>query len=273
MANDAPTLSFRGVSVSYNGAATPAVDHLDVDIHAGELVALVGPSGAGKSTFVALANGLVLPTEGTVEVFGVDTRVLGQRRHRPTRRRIGTVHQSFALVGPLRVAHNVAAGRLGEWGRLQALRSLVRVRDVDAIAATLDRVGIGDKLWDRADQLSGGQQQRVAIARALFQHPELLLADEPLSSLDPTRSKSILQVLVDACSDGDERTLVASLHDAPLATSHAERIIGLREGRVAFDLPATDVTESLLEDLYVIEADGESPDAAQPAPAEAPSTS
>lgn len=246
-------LDLRGVTVRYRGAPTPAVVGLDLQIPAGERVALVGPSGAGKSTIISLANGLVLPTGGSVHTLGVDTRSLADRRHRDVRRQVGTVFQDFALVGPLRVAHNVAAGRLGEWSRLRALASLFRPREVPQIAAALERVGIADKLWERADQLSGGQQQRVAVARVAFQAPRLLLADEPVSSLDPAWSNLVLEVLVESVESAPGRTLVTSLHDADLALRHCERIVGLRDGRVHFDLPAASVSAGMLTDLYAFE--------------------
>jgi phosphonate transport system ATP-binding protein len=248
-----PMLRLDAVTVRYTPGGIAAVDGLDLSVGPGERVALVGPSGAGKSSILAVANGLVLPSAGTAEVFGVDTTVLSHRDHRATRRRIGTVHQDFALVGSLRVIHNVAAGRLGTWGPLRAIGSLIRPTDRDEIQAVLERVGIPEKLWYRTDQLSGGQQQRVAIARLLFQQPDLLLADEPVSSLDPTRSKSILDVLVEACEADPARALVTSIHDAPLALSHFTRIVGLRDGKTVFDEPARNVTPEMLDRLYAFE--------------------
>lgn len=252
--HEGPAVRFVGVSVTYESHDTPAIDGLDLVIEPGESVALVGPSGAGKSTIISLANGLIHPTEGTVEVLGRDSRDLGRRHARSLRRRIGTVPQQLALVGPLRVVHNVAAGRLGQWGAGRALRSLVRPVDLDEIVSLLDQLGIADKLWDRVDQLSGGQQQRVAIARMLFQGPDLHLADEPASSLDPAWSEAVLKIMSDACASGQARTLVASLHDAPLAQSYASRIIGLRTGQVVFDEPAGAVTPEMLDDLYALDA-------------------
>lgn len=243
-------IEFADVSVRYSAGAAPAIDRLTLSIRAGERVALIGPSGAGKSTVLALAAGLTLPTSGEVSVLGVDTKRLGRREHRATRSRIGTVRQDFSLVGPLRVAHNVAAGRLGQMSRLAALRTLFRPRDLGEINDALRLMGIADKLWERADQLSGGQQQRTAIARALYQAPALLLADEPVSALDPTRSGAVLEVLMGADTD---RTVVASLHDAPLARVRSDRIIGLREGTVRFDVTSPELTDEMLEDLYLLD--------------------
>ena len=252
-APDGPLLELSDVTVRYGRGGAVALDGVSLTVSAGERVALVGPSGAGKTTVLSLANGLVLPTTGTVRVLGVDSRRLGARAERATRRLVGTVPQGNALVGPLRVAQNVAAGRLGRWGALEALRTLVRPRDLDEIVDVLRRVGIADKLWERADRLSGGQQQRVAIARALFQGARLLLADEPVSALDPGRSADVLDVLRRAVDDDPGRALVSSLHDAPLAVAASTRIVALRDGRIVFDLPAADVDGDRLDRLYEIE--------------------
>lgn len=246
-------LSFEDVTVTYNGSTEPAIADFSLTVGPGERLALIGPSGAGKSTILGLANGLVLPTRGTVRVFGVDTAVVGRRAHRETRRRVASVRQDYALVGPLRVAHNVAAGRLGYWSTIQVIRSLIRPAHVDEITASLTRMGIADKLWVRADQLSGGQQQRTAIARAMFQDADLFLADEPLSGLDPARSDAVMAELVSAVAEDPQRMLVASLHDAPLAAKHCDRIVGLRNGTVIFDLPSQQITDEMLDDLYALE--------------------
>ena len=259
-------LTFRGVTVRYGDNGQTALSDLNLSVEPGQIVALVGPSGAGKSTILGLAAGLVLPSEGTVEVMGVDTSVLGRRRYRSVRAEIGTIHQSFALVGPLRVAHNVAAGRLGRWGWPTVMRSLIRPVAIDEIADSLERVGIGDKLWDRTDRLSGGQQQRVAIARTLFQYPDLFLADEPCSALDPARADAVMEVLTSAVNgSSDRRALITSLHDAPLATRHCHRVIGLRDGIIEFDLPASEVSDTLLTELYALERDAPVGDALEEA--------
>lgn len=247
-------LRLEAVTVRYTPGAAPALTRFDLHVGPGERVALVGPSGAGKSTIIGLANGLVLPTEGTVQVFGTDTTGLGARSKRSVRARIATVHQDFALVPSLRVAHNVAAGRLGVWSTTKALRSLARPTDVEGIAAALSQVGIADKIWERAGNLSGGQQQRVAIARALYQRPDLFLADEPVSSLDPARSIAVLETLAEAVRAAeDSPALVASIHDAPLARSHFDRIVALRDGHKVFDRPASAVSAEELDDIYELD--------------------
>ncbi len=240
-------LDVRRSSVRYAPGTPPAIDRLSLHIGAGERVSLIGPSGAGKSTLLALASGLTLPSQGEVDVLGVSSSILGHRRHRSTRRRIGTVRQDYALVGPLRVAQNVAAGRLGQVGLFGALRILVRPKDLGEIEDVLQAVGLSEHLWQRADRLSGGQQQRAAIARVLHQAPALLLLDEPVSALDPARSDAVMALLMGPDPD---RAVIASLHDADLALKHSTRIVGLREGRAVFDLRPELVTGEMLRALY-----------------------
>ncbi len=253
MKNNSDVLSFQDVSVQYSPSGPFALRNVTFQVSAGERVALVGPSGSGKTTVLSVANGLVLPTSGHVVVNDVDTSALGARKHRATRSLIGSIPQGNALVGPLRVAHNVASGRLGRWGPVETIRTLVRPRDTDEILAVLEQVGIGDKLWERADKLSGGQQQRVAIARTLYQGANLLLADEPVSALDPARSEAILDILADVVTSQPDRALVTSMHDAPLALKYCTRIIGLRLGEMMFDLPSAEVAEDQLAGLYEID--------------------
>lgn len=247
-----PLLSLHGVTVRYSNGDPVATDDLSFTVTAGERVALIGPSGAGKSTILRLAAGLTLPTSGEVTVLGVKSGTLGKRANRPVRARVGIITQDFSLVGPLRVAANVAAGRLGQWKWFRAIQTLIRPGPIEEIADALARVGIAEKIWDRADQLSGGQQQRTAIARSLFQNPDLLLADEPVSALDPARSDAVMAVLAEAASLPG-KALIASMHDAPLALRHCDRIIALRNGRLQFDLPSSEVTEEHLHGLYVLD--------------------
>jgi len=244
-------VSIRAAHVSFDGAT--ALDGFDLEVLAGERVALVGPSGAGKTTALRLCTGRLGVERGTVTVLGQDLARADAEDLRRVRRRVGTVHQQFHLVGPLRVVHNVNAGRLGSWSRARALRSLVRPVEVDAARSALGRVGIADKLFERTDQLSGGEQQRVALARVLLQDPDVILADEPVSSLDPARAEAVMDLLSEVVV-GRNRTLVVSLHDFAMARRRCDRVVGLRAGRVAFDVPAAEVTDDMGAALYRIES-------------------
>jgi phosphonate transport system ATP-binding protein len=224
----------RGVRVEYGGCC--ALDSVDLDIAPGEAVALVGPSGAGKTTLLGLLNGTVRPERGTV---AVDDSVLGELSASSLRRvraGIGVIHQDLALVPNVRVVQNVLAGRLGRVSFLQGLRdALFPSRQAVADAyAILERVGIPEKLYEPVHRLSGGQRQRVAIARALYQQPRALLADEPVSSVDPARARDAVALLVEISRERN-LTLCMSLHNLDLAREFFPRLIGLRGAHVAFD--------------------------------------
>ena len=246
-----PVLSLDGVTVRYGD--TVAVDDLTLTIGAGERVALIGPSGAGKTTLLRLTAGLTNPTSGSIRVLGVTTSELARRSMRDVRSRIGFVTQDYSLVGPLRVASNVAAGRLGQMSALHAAKVVFRPGPVAEISDVLAELGIDDKIWDRTDRLSGGQQQRTAIARTLFQSPDLLLADEPVGALDPAWSDSVMTSLTKTVEQGSGRAVIVSVHDAQLAVEHFDRVIALRNGRVEFDLEASQVTQGLLTALYELD--------------------
>lgn len=228
---------------------SPALDDVSLRVGAGERVAVVGPSGAGKSTVLALANTSLAPTAGSVQLFGTDPSTLVGNDLRLVRARVGTIHQQLHLAGPLRVVHNVSAGHLGRWSTWRAWRSLLKPTAVDQTRAALESLGIGDKVWERTDSLSGGERQRVAIARVLVQNAELILADEPVSSLDPQRSREVLDALFGAVADGN-RSLLVSLHDFDLALEYFDRIVGLRDGRVMFDRPPSDISDDDAAELY-----------------------
>lgn len=228
-----------------------ALSDISLRINGGERVALVGSSGAGKSTLIQLLNGTLLPTEGEVWVLNQNLANLSRRSLRQVQRQIGTIYQQFHLVDNLRVIHNVNAGHLGRWSFLKAVLSLLWPLETVSAARALTQVGIPEKLYDRTDQLSGGQQQRVAIARVLIQHPQAILADEPISSLDPERSREIMDLLRDLSQDTG-KTLVTSLHDIDFALSHYERIIGLGRGKILFDARAAEVTPDMIKALYKI---------------------
>lgn len=242
----------RGASVVYDGRA--ALRPADLVIRPGERVALVGPSGAGKTTLLRVLNAGVRPTAGAVLVGGRDLATLSPDELRHVRSTIGFVHQDLCLVPNLRVSQNVIAGQLGRRSLLGAARAMLwpRREDVDRAARILARVGIGDKLYQRTDTLSGGQRQRVAIARALFQDPLGILADEPVSAVDPARARDTVALLNDVARERG-LTLIVSLHDIRLATEFFPRLVGLRDGAVVFDAPAGAVTRDALDELYALE--------------------
>jgi phosphonate transport system ATP-binding protein len=228
-----------------------AVNDISLKVGTGERVAVIGPSGAGKTTLFRLLNLTVRQTGGRLWIKEREVTHLWGRPLRRMRRIAGTVYQQHNLVPRLRVIHNVLAGRLGDWSLWRTLGSLIAPRreDVRDAYAALSQVGIPEKLWARTDELSGGQQQRVAIARVLVQHPEVILADEPVSSVDPTLAQGIVKLLVEL-SGAFRTTLVMNLHSVDLALAYFPRVVGFRDGRVAFDRPSAEVTDELLTALY-----------------------
>jgi len=226
-----------------------ALDGIDLGIQKGERVALIGPSGAGKTTLFRLLNCTLRPTSGKIWINGEDVETLHGKQLRQARRRIGTVYQQHNLIPRLKVIHNVLAGQLGRWSTLRSLASLAKPHDGELAHKALDQVGIPEKLFDRTDELSGGQQQRVAIARVLVQDPDVVLADEPVSSVDPTLASTIVRLLIDISRDTG-KTLVVSLHSVDLALAYFPRVIGIRNGTTAFDLSPENVSEAMLEELY-----------------------
>jgi phosphonate transport system ATP-binding protein len=242
-----PVFVLDSAGLSYPGVT--ALSGCDLEIGAGERVAVIGPSGAGKSSLIALLNGTALPTDGTVATLGCDFARTPTRAARRTRRQVGTVSQHFDLVEELRVVHNVNAGRLGYWPFWKAAYSLVRPRGVDDARHALDRVGIAEKIDARTSTLSGGQKQRVALARVLVQQPRAILADEPIASLDPRLGAEVIDLLTEISADAGT-TLVTSLHDVTMALGRFERIVALREGRIVFDRAPSAVSAADVDDLY-----------------------
>jgi phosphonate transport system ATP-binding protein len=235
---------------------TVALDDVSLAVGPAEQVAVIGPSGAGKTTLFRILNLTLRPTSGTLRLGGVDVAALSDDDLRRQRRRIGTIYQQHNLVGRLRVVHNVLAGNLGRWSTAEALASLVRPRDPEAAHRALGQVGIPEKLWARTDELSGGQQQRVAIARVLVQDPDIILADEPVSSVDPSLAVTIVTLLRDLAHES-RKTLLLNLHSVDLALAFFRRIVGIRDGRVLFDLSPDKVSQELLHDLYAGHRDDE----------------
>ena len=235
---------------------TVAVDGISLTVGPGEQVAVIGPSGAGKTTLFRMLNLTLRPTSGSLSIAGADVSGLSDLDLRRQRRRIGTIYQQHNLVGRLRVVHNVLAGNLGRWSTARALTSLIRPRDPEAAHQALAQVGIPEKLYARTDELSGGQQQRVAVARVLIQNPDIILADEPVSSVDPSLAVTIVTLLRDLAHES-RKTLLLNLHSVHLALAYFPRIIGIRDGRLSFDLSPDKVTAELLHGLYAGHRDEE----------------
>lgn len=247
---DHPVFELRDVRRRFG--ATEALAGVDLTVRPGERVALAGPSGAGKTTLIALLNGTLVPTSGTLRIFGRSSAGMSRGELRRLQRRIGTVYQQFHLVDELRVVHNVNAGRLAEWSLARAALSLVAPREVEATRRVLERVGLAHKLHARTADLSGGEQQRVALSRVLAQDPDVVLADEPIASLDRANAREVMDLIRDLVTERG-RTAVFSLHDMSFALSHCERVVGLRGGRVLFDERADDVTPEMTDELYGLE--------------------
>lgn len=239
-------LRTEALEVTYDNG-TRALHPTSLDFAQGEFVVLLGASGAGKSTLLRSLNGLVRPGAGQVVATGIGN--LSDPAHlRRHRRQTGMVFQQHHLIGRLSVLANVLMGRLGYHGALATLSPWSRAEKEGALAA-LDRVGLMDRALDRADQLSGGQQQRVGIARALVQQPKVLLADEPVASLDPATAERLLALLHGICrSDG--LTLIVSLHQVEFARQFADRIVGLQAGSVVFDGAPAELTPDRAQSLY-----------------------
>ncbi len=246
-------MGFRldGVGLTHaNGFAALA----DVSLAAarGERIAVIGPSGAGKTTLLRLLGAALRPTDGVLSLLDAAPWALPAGELRGLRARIGVVHQAPPLPQRQRVVTAVLAGRLGQWPLWRSVASLLYPLDIAGARAALARLDLGDRLFDRCDRISGGQLQRVGIARVLYQQPDLVLADEPVSALDPALARQAVRVLVQDAT-ARNATLVASLHAVDLALAEFPRVVGVRDGRIAFDLPATDVSEARLRELYASE--------------------
>ncbi len=228
-----------------------ALDNFSLSVNSGERLALIGKSGVGKTTLFRLLNATLRPTSGVLQFDGRDIGELSARELRAMRRRVGTVYQQHYLVPSLSVLDNALSGRLGYWSLWQTVVSFLRPpkQDVEEAEHVLELVGLADKRRGRADALSGGQQQRLAIARMLMQKPDVILADEPVASLDPALADSITNLLLRLAEDG-QRTLLVALHNVDLALRYFPRIVALRRGALAFDVEASSLSSHLLDEFY-----------------------
>jgi len=261
MSNPCPHVELTGVSKTFGkGSGQKTVLHqIDLSIRKGERVALLGASGSGKSTLMRLINGLHRAdssSQGLVKINGQILQESGRpsRQIRAIRSRIATIFQQFNLVNRLQVITNVSVGAVYQLPLWRSLVGLfpkgIELRSLEA----LDQVGILDQAYKRARLLSGGQQQRVAIARAIAQGAELILADEPIASLDPESSRKVMELLVDL-NTKQGCTVLVSLHQVAVALRYCDRVVALKAGRIVYDGPTAQLTESQLKDLYGSDSD------------------
>ena len=245
-------LTIKSVSRRFGGKL--AVDDVSLDIPPGSFVGIVGRSGAGKSTLLRMINRLVEPTHGSISFEGTDVTKLGGNGLCEWRARCAMIFQQFNLVGQLDVLNNVLVGRLSEMSTARALLRMWRPADVAVALSALEQFDIASLATQRADTLSGGQQQRVAIARALVQRPHIILADEPIASLDPRNTRVVMDAL-QRINRHHGITVLCNLHSLDLARGYCDRLVGMAAGRVAFDGPASAFSASAARDLYGMEAD------------------
>lgn len=230
-----PIIQVENVSKVY-GNGTQALKEVSFSIQAGERVGILGPSGSGKTTLFRLLNGSLLPTAGRVSVLGQDLAELSHRQLRQLRTRISLIYQNYNLIPGLSVAHNVFMGRLGSLSPWQALRSLgwLTAREREEILAVLARVGLADKLEVKASELSGGQQQRVAIARTILARPQIILADEPIASVDVNTAHLLLHTF-QKLNENRGTTLLFNLHQVDFALTYCQRLLVLHSGQLVYD--------------------------------------
>ena len=243
-------LTVHHLATRAGGAA--ALHALDLVIEPGEQLALIGPSGAGKTTLLATLACAHQPTSGSLSVLGVDPWALAQDARHKLRARLFLAPQTPPLPPRQRVVTTVLAARLPRWTLWQALSSLFKPAEPRAAFDALARFGLGDKLYARVDRLSGGERQRCGLARVLLSNAESFLVDEPLSALDPTLAQLTLTTLQQEAA-ARKATLVCSLHQVDIARANFARIVGLRAGRIVFDAPREQVTDSMIADLYANE--------------------
>ncbi|HAV78252.1 MAG TPA: phosphonate ABC transporter ATP-binding protein [Anaerolineae bacterium] len=241
-------LKIKNLTKIYDGGVQALTD-VSFDVPKGQFLAVIGLSGSGKSTLLRCINRLIEPTDGKIFWNDTDVTDASDEELRRVRRKIGMVFQHFNLVHRSPVLTNVLSGRLGYVNPAWSLINRFPKSDVDNAFKQMERVGIADKAYHRADELSGGQQQRVGIARAMIQNPEIILADEPVASLDPVLAHSIMQYL-EKINKEDGVTVLCSLHFLDLVHRYADRVVALNEGKLMFDGLPKDIDDAKFKDIY-----------------------
>ena len=247
-------LKVENLTKIYQPGGVLALENVSFEVPKGQFLAVIGLSGSGKSTLLRCINRLIEPTSGRITLDDDDITAANQEQMRKIQRRIGMVFQHFNLVSRSTVITNVLAGRLGYVNPAWSLLNRFPAKDIQKAHKELERVGIGDKAGVRADTLSGGQQQRVGIARALMQDPELILADEPVASLDPVLAHSIMKYLQDI-NEQDGVTVLCSLHFLDIVHRYADRVIALNEGRLVFEGLPSEIDDKKFKEIYGREAE------------------
>ena len=243
-------ISTRDVSKRFSDGAGDVLKSVSVDVTEGEAIAIVGSNGAGKSTLLKCIVGLVPISRGEIEIFGERFgRQPNQRQRKRLRRNLGFVFQFHGLVARLSTLSNVVQGALGQGYGVRAWHQSIAPAQLRADSfGALQRVGLADRAHDRAESLSGGQSQRVAIARAIVHNPKLLIADEPVASLDPSAALDVMQLFREIA--GGDISLIYTTHNVEHALSFSDRIVGMKDGRIAFDGQTVDLTENDLKGIY-----------------------
>ncbi|RMH79658.1 MAG: phosphonate ABC transporter ATP-binding protein [Acidobacteria bacterium] len=244
------------VEVSKNFGRKPVLSGVSLEVREGEMIALIGPSGSGKTTLIRMVNGFVVPDSGEVWVMNRKVEYRSRSALKSIRKETAMVYQLFNLVDRLTTLQNVLSGALGRYNSLMetllSCMGFFKREDVELAMDILRYVGLEEKAYERVDRLSGGQKQRVAIARALMQQPRVLLADEPIASLDPKTGKKIINLLR-RINQEKGIAVICVLHHIDMVREYFERVVAIREGRVLFDGRATDLDEGLLEEIYQLE--------------------
>ncbi len=239
---------FDNVSKTY-GNGVKGLDHINLTIEVGEFVSIIGLSGAGKSTLLRSINRLNDVSEGEITINGLSVTKAGKKELRQIRRKIGLISQNFNLVKRSTVQKNVLSGRLGYYSTLKSIFGLFSKEDYERTNDALERVGLLDKLHTRCDELSGGQQQRVSIARTLVQQADIILADEPVASLDPVTTQKIMKDLQNI-NQSMGKTVIVNIHSVELARTFSTRIIALKAGKMVFDGKPEELTDQKLIEIY-----------------------
>lgn len=237
-------LNIKNLTKKFNNNI--ALENINLKIYKEEVVALIGSSGSGKSTLMNLITRTVEKDEGEILIENKDISTF---KNKEFAKKVGMLRQQFDLVENIKVVHNVLAGRFNEWNFIKSVISLFKPQDLDYAFSALKKIGLEDKIFELTSSLSGGQQQRVAIARLLVQNPLLVLADEPISSLDPANSRNVLSLITNLARK-EGKTLVASMHSVEYSREFFDRIIGLKHGKIIFDDCSKNITDEMIKKLY-----------------------